>query len=452
MSYDYFLDCIDKLHRLDKNSYDALIKKFKKFTNVYFDRYIDSLDQDEYLKNMSKFEYYLNINTFHTTINEKYMDPNITAYYNDVSKLPILSSEEEILILNKIYKLKNIIKKRKINDEYLNNLVNCCGYNKAIKNDLLSRKMQLKFLKNIKNKDLNKSIKQFELYVYYIGLKENFINCNLRLVLSFLKRKNVKSCDILDYIQWGNEGLLYAVDMYEPKYNTKFSTYAYFWINCKINAGLFREKRGIKSSYGMYLLSRQYNSFIKKYYSDYGVYPTHLEKLDFIYKKLYANKGEDKEICREKCIEKLNYIETMLKYENYVSLDIQIGEDLDNSIVDIIADPQTNVEKEATDFELRDIFKYVFSSILNISNKQLCIILLRNGIGIYKYLSFQDLQSVFDKLSYDKQKEIWKSHRIYTLQEIGNLLNISRQAINVQEIKIKKQIKKYKYMFDDYLD
>lgn len=155
MSYEKFLEYIDKLEQLDKDTYNSLVNIFKDNTNIYFDKYINNLNQDEYIKNIAKFEYYLNANTFHTMVNHKYTDPNITAYYNDISKYPILTSDEEKIILNKIYKLKNILNKRKIDKNYLNSILKNYGYNKEIKEDLLSRKVQLNYLKKLISDDLN---------------------------------------------------------------------------------------------------------------------------------------------------------------------------------------------------------------------------------------------------------------------------------------------------------
>ena len=247
MTYNVFLELLDRIDRLDKEKYNELKSKFDEYINVYFDKYINSLNQSDYIKNMPKFEYYLNTNTFHTIVNHKYLDPNLTAYYNDIYKYPVLDSDEETIILKKIYKLKSILNKRNIDDDYITTILNNYGYNKEIKSDIVSRKLQLKFLKKNTDKDfrLKKYIREFELYVYYNSIKEYFINCNLRLVTAFLKKKDIKPCDMLDYIQWGNEGLLEAVNRYDAKYNTKFSTYAYYWINCKINAGFFRERKKV---------------------------------------------------------------------------------------------------------------------------------------------------------------------------------------------------------------
>lgn len=452
MSYENFLEYIDKLDQLDKNTYNSLVNIFKDNTNIYFDKYINNLNQDEYIKNIAKFEYYLNANTFHTMVNHKYTDPNITAYYNDISKYPVLTSDEEKIILNKIYKLKNILNKRKIDKNYLNSILKKYGYNKEIKEDLLSRKVQLNYLKKLISDDLNlkKGIKMFELYVYNQNLREKFINSNLRLVLSFLKNKNIKACDMLDYIQWGNEGLIYALHNYDPKHNTKFSTYAYYWINCKINLGLFKERKKVKSSYDMYFLAYQYSAFCSLYFSKIGVYPTHEEKINFIYDKIYKknNKGNI-DSWRDKCEEKLLYIKNILETENAISLDIEIGETQDNTIADMVVDLQTDVEKEGTAFELKDMFKKVFA---NFTNAQVCIILLRNGVGINNYLSFSDFEDVFSNLPLEIKKKVWTSKRKFKLQEIGDLFNVSRQDIFIKEKNIKRRLKKYQYFFDEYLD
>ena len=289
MTYTIFLKYLDSIDKLDKDKYIELTKIFKENTNIYFDKYINKLSQDDYIKNISKFEYYLNINTFHSKVNEKYMDENITMYLKDISKYPILSEQDEIVMLKQINKLKKIVEEHLINDEYLDNTLINYGYNKNIKRDLSSRIIQLKFLKRINAKDAR--IDNFNLYVDYINLKETFFKCNLRLVVSLLKKRKIKTCDLLDYIQWGNEGLLIAVDKFNPTFNTKFSTYAYYWINCKINLNYFKERKYMKASYGNHLLATQLSNYCNNYYNVCGIYPTKEEKIMFIYDKLYMRKS-----------------------------------------------------------------------------------------------------------------------------------------------------------------
>ena len=446
--YNKFLEYLESVSKLDKNKYIEIAKIFKDNTNLYFDKYINELDQDEFIKNKDKFEYYLNNYYYYLSVNEKHQDKNISAYYKDISKYPVLDFVEEKNILDEIYKLRNLINKKSINDDYLDNILKYYGYNKTIMKTLESRKIQLKYLKRLNNNDTK--IKDFELYVDYVDLKEYFFKCNLRLVTSLLRKKNIKSCDLLDFIEWGNEGLLVAVDRFDPTFNTRFSTYAYYWINCKINLNYYKERRNGKTSYGMNYIVNKFYNYCNKYYNMYGIYPTKEEKILFIYSNIY--KKNNSEISKEdyiRCEKKLNSIENIISYENTSSIDTLIGEDKDNSIIDMIEDHRVDVEKEGTAFELKDIIKTLFS---NFSIKHCCIIILKNGLGIYNYISFDDFCKVFSNLTFDEQVLIYKSNSIYTLQEIGNLFNVTRQAINVQEKKIMKEMKKYKYLFYGYIE
>ena len=77
--------------------------------------------------------------------------------------------------------------------------------------------------------------------------RERFIRSNLRLVLTFAERyRNVASHAMDDLHQAGNEGLIRAVEKYDPTRGYKFSTYAYWWIRQAINAHLEQNCRAIR--------------------------------------------------------------------------------------------------------------------------------------------------------------------------------------------------------------
>jgi RNA polymerase sporulation-specific sigma factor len=57
-------------------------------------------------------------------------------------------------------------------------------------------------------------------------LKDDFIRCNLRLVLSVVQKFNNKRENLDDIFQIGCVGLIKAIDNFDFKYNVKFSTYA----------------------------------------------------------------------------------------------------------------------------------------------------------------------------------------------------------------------------------
>ena len=91
------------------------------------------------------------------------------------------------------------------------NKVEICGVNTA-KLPLLSNEEKNELLKRIKNGD-NEA-------------REEFINGNLRLVLSVVKRFGGRGENADDLFQIGCVGLIKAIDNFDISLNVQFSTYA----------------------------------------------------------------------------------------------------------------------------------------------------------------------------------------------------------------------------------
>jgi RNA polymerase primary sigma factor len=90
------------------------------------------------------------------------------------------------------------------------------------------------YLREINNTPLLTSDQEREL-AYRIGngdgeARDHMVRANLRLVVSIARAYIGKGLELQDLIEEGNFGLLRAVEDFDPSMNTRFSTYASYWI------------------------------------------------------------------------------------------------------------------------------------------------------------------------------------------------------------------------------
>lgn len=79
-----------------------------------------------------------------------------------------------------------------------------------------------------------------------VAAREKFIESNLRLVVKIAKKYVDRGLAFLDLIQEGNTGLIIAADRFDVKRNTKFSTYATSWIRQAITRAITDKGRNIR--------------------------------------------------------------------------------------------------------------------------------------------------------------------------------------------------------------
>lgn len=224
--------------------------------------------------------------------------------------------------------------------------------------------------------------------------RNKFIESNLKLVISVAKSYLHQGLPVLDVIEEGNLGLITAVERFDPELGYKFSTYAIWWIRQSIMRGIQEKSRVVKISVG----ANELYSKIKRYNN-----------------KIYLEKG--REATTEELSLALNIREEKIKqlktsFQDVISLDSKVNEEEeDTTIADFIADPSSMEEIIVENLEKESI-----KNILNYLNeREKTILLMRFGF-------------VNDK--------------IYTLEEIGKKLGITRERVRQLEIKILKKIRR----------
>lgn len=104
-------------------------------------------------------------------------------------------------------------------------------------------------------------------------IKNQLIEANLRLVISIAKKYVGRGMPFFDLIEEGNIGLIKAIEKYDVNKNCRISTYVYPWICEAVTRALEKKVNMVTLPYRMIEKVEEFKAISNKYFSIYGTYP-----------------------------------------------------------------------------------------------------------------------------------------------------------------------------------
>ena len=270
--------------------------------------------------------------------------------------------------------------------------------------------------------------------------RERFINCNLRLVVNIAKTYPKRGIlTLMDYIQAGNDGLMKAVDRYDPsKLNPstnapyRFSTFAVYWIKQAINKEIADCGRSIRNPAHIIQQLSRYNAVAEEL-SKEGAAPSD----EAIAEKLNCGVSD---------VENLRRWQRTTTTSLDAARDVKVGHDdagRSTTLGDLLADDGPTPDQVAREADLKRLEQRFLTEIGKEAPRTEVIRRLRYGRGV------PPNQDVLNWMKTYGAKKGWATLTAadfsqpegMTLDEVGKRLNLTRERIRQIEKQTLAQMK-----------
>lgn len=210
---------------------------------------------------------------------------------------------------------------------------------------------------------------------------DRLVRANLRFVVSIAKQYNNTGMELMDLINEGNMGLIEAARRFDETRGFKFISYAVWWIRQQILLAISEQGNIIRKPLNHATNLSRINRINAKFEQENGRRASTSELADML------NIGEDK------------ITSALVGSGRTMSMDAPFNDDEDNTLLDVISeDDDVSVEKNLMSESLSTDLNTILGSL---STRDKSVICMFYGIG----------------------------ERQYTLDEIGDHLNLSRERV-----------------------